>query len=111
MIWIVLAGVLLVIIVVVVFSLKKTKPSIEFEADEVQVDRLGLQPGEFVSLELDKERNEVTICTARPDTERLGAINNSFIFRNVAKGYIEAKIGSIEEGKIVLEIVPVPYLR
>ena len=106
--WILLATVLLLALFFGVFKgkFKKTKPVIEVIADENQVRSLDLKPGEFVRMEPDNERKEVNVYTTRSETgDKLGAINNNFIFRNVIKDNITARIDSITKDRIMLEII------
>jgi hypothetical protein len=106
--WVLLALVLIITLVVAVVrgKLKKAKPIIEVQADETQLRDLDLKPGEFVEMVPDDNRKEVTVYSARQSMrEKLGVINNGFVYRNVIKRNIMAKIDSITGGKIMLEIV------
>lgn len=106
--WILLALALIITLIVAVVrgKLKKAKPMIEVQADESQVRTLDLKPGEYVQMIPDDNRKEVTVYTARkPQGDKLGVINNGFVYRNVIKRNIMAKIDSVTGGKIMLEIV------
>ena len=108
MTWILLALALIITLIVAVVrgKLKKAKPIIEVQADEDQVRNLDLKPGEYVQMIPDDERKEVTVYTSRkPMGDRLGVINNGFVYRNVIKRNIMAKINSVTGGTIMLEIV------
>src|SRR5690606_28967919 len=100
-----LALIITLIVAVVRGKLKKAKPMIEVQADENQVRQLDLKPGEYVQMIPDDERKEITVYTSRkPLGDKLGVINNGFIYRNVTKRNIMAKIESVTGGKIMLEI-------
>jgi hypothetical protein len=106
--WVLLALVLIITLIVAVVrgKLKKAKPVIEVQADETQLRSLDLKPGEFVEMVPDENRKEVTVYSARQSMrEKLGVINNGFVYRNVIKRNIMAKIDSVTGGKIMLEIV------
>jgi hypothetical protein len=106
--WVLLALVLIITLIVAVVrgKLKKAKPVIEVQADETQLRSLDLKPGEFVEMVPDENRKEVTVYSARQSMrEKLGVINNGFVYRNVIKRNIMAKIDSVTGGKVMLEIV------
>jgi hypothetical protein len=86
-------------------KLKKAKPMIELHADEQHVKTLDLQPGELVRMVPNEERKEVMVFTTRTEEgEKLGAINNGFIYKNVVRRFIEARVAAIQGGRIMLEI-------
>ena len=105
--WILLATVLLITLIVALVrgKLKNAKPIIEVQANEEQVRSLDLKPGEFVDMVPDEARKEISVYTKRAGHEKLGAINNGFVYRNVIKRNIQARIDSVTKGKIMLEIV------
>lgn len=108
--WILVGVVVIIIlaIILMVSRLNKTKPLIEVLADLENINRLNLQPGEYVKMIPHGTRREVTVYTTQAENaDKLGVINNGFVYRNVVKGNIEAKIHSVTGTAILLEIVRV----
>jgi hypothetical protein len=106
----ILVAVALLLVIAVAFIMgkfKKAKPIIEMQANGEQIKRLDLKPGEYVKLITEPSRKEVEVYTTRrnPQAEKIGTINNGFIYRNVTKNKIEAKINAVNESSIMLEVV------
>lgn len=110
MAWILISAVLfiLVVITVIFLMMKKNKPVIELDIDEGRLGHLNLKAGDFLTMIPNTDTKEVAVYLSPEEPGNiLGFINNGFIYRNVTKGNIEAKIDSIIKGKIILEIVRV----
>ena len=107
--WILLVTALIAAVLVIIVlrgKLKKVKPLIELQAEEGAINTMAVEVGQFVYLEADTNRKEVAVYPANSGKGiKLGVLNNSFIYRNVIKNNIKAKIDSINGGKIMLEIV------